>query len=125
MPAPPAGFRNGYCITAPGDLQCPAGPYTTRTLVYRSVVDSRACSPCVCGTTATCPGRLREYNSALCVTSPGTLAADGTCQASQLGSNWNFGVEYDGDPPQIACAPSNSQPMGSAGPSDPLTVCCA
>ena len=47
-PVAPAPFEAQACITIPGDLACPVGPYQSRQVVYEAV-DERACSSCSCG----------------------------------------------------------------------------
>lgn len=121
LPAPPFG---DYCVSAPGDQSCPAGPFVKRRLVYRDFSDTRACTPCECGHSAACTGSLREHETALCGLTAGTVPADGTCRGSNIGGNTTFGVAYQGSPPQVTCAASSSVPTGSASAGDPITFCC-
>ena len=122
MPDPPFG---DYCVSAPGDQSCPAGPFIARRLIYRNVADTRACTPCECGLTAGCGGGLQEYETGLCGLQDGApIPANGTCQSSNVEGNPTFGVAYEGPAPQVACAASSSVPMGSASAGDPITFCC-
>lgn len=124
MPAASAEFGERYCIMAPGDTPCPAGPYIARSVAYSEVEDTRGCAACECGTSATCNGGLREYYSGFCNNTPGVVTANGTCQASLIPDEYDFAVAYAGDAPNVACTPNTPAATGSASPGNPMTVCC-
>jgi hypothetical protein len=119
----------GMCVSATGDVACPAG-LPTKTVVALSVVDNRACGGCSCGSTLGCTftslivdgdyacGTGNPYNfiAALngCVTAPNTYYFN----ASMANANVNgSGV----------CQPTSaSKPSGNVAldPTTTLTLCC-
>jgi hypothetical protein len=125
MPEVPLEFDERYCIMVPGEQDCPAGPYIARSVGYRNATDDRGCSACNCTlASATCNGGLGEFRNGDCTDGTGTVAANGTCQASAIGSENDFSVAYVGDGPQVTCTPTASAAMGTASPADPVTFCC-
>jgi hypothetical protein len=126
MPEVPTEFDERYCIMAPGDNACPAGPYAARSLAYSAVEDTRGCSPCECTLAATCTGALHEYHDNECTNPAGSVAVTGSCQASTLpGSDGGaFSVAWVGGPPSVTCTPTVPTATGSVTPSEAMTFCC-
>ncbi|MFT3764709.1 MAG: hypothetical protein QM820_04210 [Minicystis sp.] len=129
-PAPP-GFR--YCVFRDGDRDCtdPSfGPYTEKHVFYEGFTDTRSCSPCTCGPPAgsTCTAQISIHADAACSSLPldahlmdsSAPACVDVIAGSALGSK-------SASPPTYtpgACQPSGGEPMGSAVPVGPSTLCC-
>jgi len=118
----PAGFDR-LCIYSPGDVVCPSGDYTERSVVERYVLanDTRGCdTPCTCASfDAACSGSLTVYDTMGCTGNSTWLAIDGcTYSGFDVGS-----VEYV---PVVSgtCVPGARTPIGDAGAFDTTTVCC-
>jgi hypothetical protein len=110
------------CVYTEGDVACPAGPYTERSVAYTSIEDTRECSDCTCGTpTGTCGGLVR-YVSACSGDFIGLYAttAPGACTTMNTSPS---AVSYAPEP-QVSCMPSGGQAQGEANPAAPITVCC-
>jgi hypothetical protein len=124
MPAAPADFDERYCIMAPGDNLCPAGPYVARSVAHSEMHDTRGCSPCECTTSAVCSGTLREYNDSGCSSQAGTVATDGSCHSSALSGGGYYAVAWMGGPPNVMCTPNSPAPTGETTASNAMTFCC-
>lgn len=48
MTPPEAPFDAQICIATEGEVQCPSGPYTNRTVYHTGFDDARACGNCSC-----------------------------------------------------------------------------
>ena len=87
-PVPPAGAGFRQCISQKGEpkvLACPT-TYPDRHVVYDGVDDTRACSPCACGTPigAKCSGPISFFNDSACGTGA-ILTLTATSDASICG----------------------------------------
>ncbi len=49
IPPLPEGFESNWCLYKDGDAECPAGPYSNKTVFWTDVDDTRTCSTCACG----------------------------------------------------------------------------
>jgi hypothetical protein len=119
IPTPDEG---ALCVWLDGDQACPAGDFSERQLIHRDVDDSRVCSACTCGDAeGSCPGTMTLYAGVACSAgSPGD-GGDGDCVGVDTPAR---SVRYLPEPADISCAPSNSSPIGSATPTDAVTLCC-
>jgi hypothetical protein len=125
VPAPGAPYRAGLCIEQSGDVSCPAAGYTTKSLYYGGVDDTRGCSGCTCGsvTGASCSGSVTQFMSADagCSTAQITYPLGQTCDPLQQPAD----VRLTLTPAGGSCAPNPVTPTGSATPSKAMTFCCA
>ncbi len=113
------------CITAPGDMDCPAGPYSVKKLVYGKADDTRNCSACLCGNPVNvkCNGTSTVYSDAACTMVKAAIPHTGACINSSAGS---IRLMYAEEPPTGNCSvtPGGGLPMGGVMPADPHTLCC-
>jgi hypothetical protein len=63
LPPVPDGFSDQLCIFANGDMECPGGDYSEKTVLYSGADDDRRCGPCACDTppVSTCTGTFEFY----------------------------------------------------------------
>jgi hypothetical protein len=125
--APPA-FR--ACVYREGDHDClPPTAYTEKHVFYDAFQDTRACSPCTCGTPSgsTCSATVSIYTDGACSTLAYSATIDATGPAchnlppgSPLGSKLAGSTNYTAG----ACTPGASMPTGAATPTGPSTLCC-
>jgi hypothetical protein len=117
--SPPPGFSS--CISAPGQVQCPAAsPFNSRTVLAAS--ETLVCTPCTgCTVSGNCTAPLVTYYSDyLCNTPVATFPADGSCTQP----NWSgtiAGVEYHATA-QPSCSGTGSTATFQAV--SPQTLCC-
>jgi hypothetical protein len=130
---PPQEERDGraLCAFTFGDEAC-FTPWEDKRLFYRSVVDSRSCSPCGCGaaTGSRCEGRLTLFQDGACkaplVTTAMTSAEQPACRtfdkaSPAIGSMKLSTASYIPG----ACPATGGAPVGIAKGAAPVTVCCA
>jgi hypothetical protein len=131
-PAPP--FDDTICVYQAGDLPCPSGPYSVRTVFYTNADDTRACSACDCGapTGTSCAGTMKLYTDTACTMDEVILSSVNQCS--------NLPPDSTPPPPPYAslrsmiyqgaptgsgsCASIPSSASGSVSEQDPITVCC-
>jgi hypothetical protein len=120
--APAAPFTGPYCIVQPGDLACPAGPYSDKRVYFTAIDDSRDCSACTCGSDCSYTWKIFDDADTSCQTPLATKTSAGECvMVTPSSSKLRFGVEITG---AGTCTPSGGQPTGSAAASGPVTACC-
>jgi hypothetical protein len=109
------------CIYAEGDLACPAGPYSQRSLVHSSFEDTRGCSDCSCDPpTGSCSGSVWFWPACNIIIPPSSSGPAGTCQTMDTSPNGvSFGAEFE-----VSCQASSVSPHGEASPVEPITICC-
>ncbi len=116
-------FQRAVCIAQSGDVACPLSGYTTRSVYYARVDDSRGCPGCSCGpvTGASCTNSIDQFTSSDggCTTRQTTYLA-GRCQPVQQPADLQLTVTASGG----ACAPDAGAPVGSATPAGVMTYCC-
>lgn len=126
IPSPEAPLDGRMCVWQAGNLQCPAGEWSSRQLLHESLDDDRGCSQCACGNaTGACTGSVTVRNlqcGAGGVVTQTSLSIGAACQ--QL----NYAI-FSGGPPSVTpsnptCAAANSTPVGDADPVGPITLCC-
>jgi hypothetical protein len=127
-PKPGASGSDGAmsaCITQAGDMPCPAGPYSVKTVVYGKTDDTRGCSACTCGppSNVKCNGTTTTYTDNACMTAKTVVPHTNACTNSSAGS---IKIIYTADPPTGSCSvvANGGQPNGAAMPAEPHTVCC-
>lgn len=115
----PAGapFAYATCVTALGDVSCPAG-LPTKILGYATVADSRDCSTGTCNCYDPHCGWVEYFPSADCSGGGSVFTVPGFCvNNSNVGS-----IRYS---PAPYCDTRGSvAPTGNVTPVEPRTVCC-
>jgi hypothetical protein len=135
VPVPQEPFESGLCVYRPGDVACPAGPYSIRQVLYRGAADSRRCTDCGCGapTGAECTGTFFAGTDRDCAADVVTMSAPGQCVAlppdptlpPQVGflSSRSFRYQSTG-PVGGSCEAAGGVSTGTAAAADPVTFCC-
>jgi len=116
----PEGYSTQLCISGDGDVDCPAGEWETRTVVYRSFDDKRTCAGCTCTGPSACVGQASAYNNGGCTGTPEDVSF-GTCTDISVSGSYSVGVAVDNG----TCQASVASPAGEATPNDAVTLCCA
>lgn len=119
-PATAAPFDQ-LCVAAPGDVACPAGPYTKKHVVFESFTDGRTCSACSCGpATSTCDGKM-EFMASNCTIIVSTVNAGGCGlkNSGQAPSNARYTPMPSG-----TCQPDGGMLSGDVTANSALTICC-
>lgn len=126
-PRPEPTFGQKLCIaTTSGDVPCPAGPYSDRSVVFTAFNDTRSCSACACGsTTIPCATGVALYTDTSCNT-PNFASSDvTTCLApNALGSAKLTSTGAPKTDLAAACAATQSTPSGGVTGGSPATICC-
>ncbi len=123
LPPLPEGFESKWCLYKDNDVDCPAGPYSKKTVFWTDVDDTRTCSTCACGTpgAASCEDtEVFVYEDLDCAGEPiASVPATGQC------------VEATGQSvaPSSAAEPQcpvtqASEPEGDVTPTGAFTFCC-
>ncbi len=125
VPVTPQGFQSPMCIFSDGDVPCPDGEYSQRSLAYRELLDERSCGACECQTTpGACSGQMIVNDDNACQdSSPTPFAADGSCQSVSV--NGAFSISFQASGGETSCAASTSPASGEVSRIDPFTICCA
>jgi hypothetical protein len=126
-PAPGVPFESGLCISKLGDVACPAGDFSLRTVYFQNYDDVRACSSCGCGdpADAQCNAHIEfSYNNScseeyLNIDDPGSGGCTTLWGSTPSSGKLIVDSIVGGD-----CAPSGGDPEGSVTPTEPVTVCC-
>jgi hypothetical protein len=110
------------CVRQDGDIPCPTGSYSARTLGYEGApVDTRGCGgTCSCGAPSgiACGGNWVNYGINTCSVG-GTSYGLNTCVTTNGVSS-----EYIPSPSGGSCVGSGGEPTGSVAPTNPVTFCC-
>jgi len=112
------------CVYQTGDVACPPATYTSKTLFYATIDDTRGCSTCTCTATAgTCTGTINVYNVAGCGGSPiATISTNSACTAT---SSAKSAVATSLTTNPGTCGNNGTGgPTGSVTSTSPVTVCC-
>jgi hypothetical protein len=123
VPAPDA--TGALCVTQVGDVACPLGPYSKKTLVHTAWSDTRSCSACGCQPPSgiACSATVQLSNDPACNGAHTDLPADGaTCK----NGSFLYGKPVAGNAglPAAVCDPSGGEPTGEAKVVESTTVCC-
>jgi hypothetical protein len=124
LPPVPAGFDDDLCIFANGDLPCPEGDYSEKSVWFSSVDDTRSCGQCICGDPpdATCSGAFEMFAAADCSGEPTqTHPADVGCAGAVQGVS-TLRFAYDG--PTTCALTQAPAPQGTVAPAGAITYCC-
>jgi hypothetical protein len=125
LPKAPAGFEDWLCIFSEGDLECPSGDYSDKTLLYSGVTDTRNCGPCACDVapSSTCTGQFEVFDTDDCTNDPIHTQSLGSFMCS--GNLQNVGslrIALDGG---TECPIfTDTTPVGSIEPEGAITYCC-
>jgi len=126
-PVPPEGFV--LCLSVAGDgYECP-NEYPDPFVVFDTVSDARACSPCVCSDPkdADCVALVSAYSDGVCGQMVASLmvALDQAACVDLLNGTGlaSKSAELIVDKPG-ACTASGGEPSGVVEPVGPLTLCC-
>jgi hypothetical protein len=122
--------QQSLCIAQTGDVPCPAG-FPTRTAVASSVVDTRQCSSCGCGSTLSCTLQsvLIDNDNGCSTTLPYWLQLpDGTCKNETEGA-WVYGMQGTFTSTGVGdCSVVTTQSTATGGvtldDTSRMTVCC-
>lgn len=114
------------CIIQSGDVACPDGAYTERSVFYTDIDDTRSCSACACGAPqGTCkPGSARVYDDNGC-TGTNRILEKNACPHYYLGlaqgsAKWVKAPEFEG-----SCTPQGGVVVdGGIEPKNATTLCC-
>lgn len=115
-----------YCISAPGDVPCPAdSAYDARTVLYTDFEDTRTCGACQCGAAdVDCGGIVRAYEGSSCgVGNFINVPIDNSCVGS-IDDAFNS-ARFFPDDATGACPSGGGVPDGDVTPLTPTTLCCA
>jgi hypothetical protein len=118
-------FHQSICIVRNANHTCPSGPYTERTVVYQTLLDTRDCTVCSCSvpTGVSCTGTTTLFSDGSCSSSTATVPHDGSsCVSHPTTGSMRFTI--DSGPSGGSCTTGGGAPTGSATGTDPLTVCC-
>lgn len=116
----PAGMR--ACITAPGDVKCPAGPFSDKATVIGAST-TLACDACsACGVTQSACGTatVKYWGDANCTAARGTITADGNCNTTGGVNVSHFTYENPVQNVQCVAGTSTAKPDLDTK----RTVCC-
>ncbi len=116
----PEGFATSLCISGEGDVECPAGEWGDRTVVYRTFDDKRTCEGCTCAGPAECQAQTSAYNSSGCSGEAQAVSLD-TCTDLSVSGDYSVGAAVNNG----SCEASSVTAAGEATPDDPVTLCCA
>lgn len=119
----PDGFATQLCISSDGDIDCPGGEWTSRTVVYRGLEDTRACQGCTCDGPTSCEGHAFAYSDTTCGDAPQEVEFDG-CTSIEAPPGYSVGATIENGSCQASTA-AEVTAVGQANPTGPLTLCCA
>jgi sulfatase modifying factor 1 len=120
----PQGAATGVvrCVSAPGDVECPAGPYEGRRLYYTGADDQRVCTDCTCGVKASgCSGTYQGFTNGQCDT---PVFTDPATSSHCVQTNATYFTFIPGQPVEPTCSPAGGVARGCVVPEEPVTVCC-
>lgn len=102
------------CIYMEADVECPPGPFTERSVTYRDIDDTRACSDCSCGApTGSCAATVA-------FSTPGTFLFDVDDACIELPETPILANLV----PDVECAAAPSTAFGDVEPAGAVTACC-
>lgn len=118
--ASPEGYATSLCISGDGDVECPAGDWNSRTVVYRSFEDKRTCEGCTCSGPSECEAQAFAYDGGTCNGTPQDVPF-GECTNISVSGSYSVGaVATNG-----TCEETRATAAGEATPSNAVTLCCA
>ena len=129
LPLPMAPYGTRACIYLVGDpppSSCPAGPYSAYHVFYSAAADTRGCTMCQCGGTATggtCSGEVDVYSGSSCTGTTPSPFVFGTTTCLGLSSPQHTQGNYTASAGTCA-APSGGTATGGVQGTGATTVCC-
>ncbi|MEZ4375044.1 MAG: hypothetical protein R3B07_29805 [Polyangiaceae bacterium] len=128
VPPSAGAFNRGLCVYQVGDVSCPSGAFSSKSVYYQNSNDQRACTACTCDSPVgvTCSGaKLDAWNGLGCAGSvAATVNPPGIdCKAVATGAEKSFKYTV-GTATGGSCPPQGGQPTGTATPVDAVTFCC-
>ena len=110
------------CIVSAGDVECPPGSFTEKSVVFDDFQDNRSCSECSCGTAESqCNGVVDFVNS----------TGGGSCNilvasvsAGGCGSHGSAPQAIYSPNPEGTCPPQGGELSGEVTPTGAATLCC-
>jgi hypothetical protein len=119
------------CIEHDGDVACPAGAYSQRSVVGApgAVTDKRSCAACTCSSSAaSCSNpTFSAYSNSSCLGGADTaqLVANVCVQANAPFTNDDYFI-YSATPTAPTCQIGGAPPavVGAVEPKSPTTICC-
>jgi hypothetical protein len=130
QPKPPAPFKGHVCIEQAGDVACPAGPFSSKTVFYGDFTDTRDCTACTCGAASggNCEITLHLFSDpavGVCATEVVQLKAGGCALIPANAGIFGWTDAVTKNPSGGGCPPTGqSTPTGSVVPKGPTTFCC-
>ena len=127
----PKAISASLCIQSPGEVACPAGPFTKRTVVGAPgpADDQRSCAACACtSSAASCANpTFSGYTADDCSSNAAPAVIDNSCTTA-MGGDWHYADHfiYSAAPTAPTCALKGAAPnvMGTITPKDARTICC-
>ncbi len=124
LPTAADPFEPGLCVWTEGDVACPGGTYSERTVRYTDFQDDRGCDACACAAPeGECSTAQVSLISSSCGNLPFTTIVQGSCTAagSSVGA-----VDLLTGGPSGSCAPVGGETAtGEVTPTSAVTYCCA
>jgi hypothetical protein len=113
------------CVAKGGSDSCPSG-WPTKHDTGTSVTDTRACSACTCGTTASCgPATVTFFSGNSCDGTAAVATANDSCNAIPTGGQGASSWRYDAAVLNPGCQKTGGgQATGSIAFANAETVCC-
>jgi hypothetical protein len=114
------------CVAHDGALPCPTG-FPNGSSVGASAADTRSCSACACGTSASCANpTLTFYSDGSCSSGAHDLPVTSACDPVNDGNGHNYqSFKYTADIQNGTCqTTTSSTPTGNLVLTSPRTICC-
>jgi hypothetical protein len=112
------------CIVHSGEVDCPQGPYQSKSVVFDSTNDAHTCSACTCDvpcSTAT----VQTNTDGICGTQIDTTPSTQSCDPFGTDGIDAGSARVTTAPTRRAsCSPSGGQPSGNVAGVGPTTLCC-
>lgn len=113
------------CVISDGDVACPAGPFTKRTVYGKTFDVTCGAGTCDCGITGTCSaGTMTFYTANNCTGTNFTMTANGTCQPSTQSSFNVASYKYTATVQNAGCSPTGASTATAVTTTSSATVCC-
>lgn len=113
------------CVAKSGANACPV-TWPTKHDTGTSISDTRSCTTCTCGTTASCgPATVTFFENNSCGGASVSVTADNACRAmstpGQAVSSWRYSAQVQNEGCQKT---ADAQPSGAIAFNGQETVCC-
>lgn len=122
--APAVAAPAKRCIMSAGDVACPTGSFTNRTVMGKTFAVTCAAGNCGCAVQGTCAnGAMTFYTGANCTGTAFSIAANGTCQASTANNVSVVSYKYTATVNGAGCTTSGTA-SATASTTAVSTICC-